>query len=227
MTGPLRLVVFDVDGTLVDSQADILAAMAHAFDRVGHQVPAREDVLRIVGLSLDIAVARLAPQLDPAGHARMVDGYKEAYVDLRAKAGAAQSSPLYPGAIEAIEALHSVPDILLGVATGKSRRGLDKLLEAHDLRRYFVTRQVSDHHPSKPHPSMLQAALSDTGVAPGDAVMVGDTSYDMEMAAAAGMAGVGVTWGYHPRHDLHRAARLIDDFSDLPASLDSLWETTR
>lgn len=225
MTRPLRLVVFDVDGTLVDSQADILAAMVHAFDRVGHPAPPPQDVLRIVGLSLDIAVARLAPQLDPAGHARMVDGYKEAYVELRAKAGAAQSSPLYPGAIEAIEALHAVPEILLGVATGKSRRGLDKLLEAHDLRRYFVTLQVSDHHPSKPHPSMLQAALAETGLAPGNAVMVGDTTYDMEMAAAAGMAGIGVTWGYHPRDELHPAARLIDDFSDLPACLDTLWET--
>ena len=221
---PLRLVIFDVDGTLVDSQADILAAMAHAFDRAGHPVPSRDTVLGIVGLSLDVAVARLAPALDPGRHTQMVTWYKDAYMELRAKTGAAQSSPLYPGALDAIEALHAIPDVLLGVATGKSRRGLDKLLDAHDLRRYFVTQQVSDHHPSKPHPSMLQAALSETGVAPDCAVMIGDTSFDMEMAHAAGITGIGVSWGYHPREDLHLAARVIDDFSQLPACLDLLWE---
>jgi phosphoglycolate phosphatase len=221
---PLRLVIFDVDGTLVDSQADILAAMAHAFDRADHPVPPRETVLGIVGLSLDVAVARLAPALDPGRHTQMVTWYKDAYMELRAKTGAAQSSPLYPGALDAIEALHAIPDVLLGVATGKSRRGLDKLLEAHDLRRYFVTQQVSDHHPSKPHPSMLQAALSETGVAPDCAVMIGDTSFDMEMAHAAGITGIGVSWGYHPPEDLHLAARVIDDFSQLPACLDLLWE---
>lgn len=221
---PLRLVIFDVDGTLVDSQADILAAMAHAFDRADHPVPPRETVLGIVGLSLDVAVARLAPTLDSVLHGRMVTWYKDAYMELRAKSGAAQSSPLYPGALDAIESLHAIPDVLLGVATGKSRRGLDKLLEAHDLRRYFVTQQVSDHHPSKPHPSMLQAALSETGVAPDCAVMVGDTSFDMEMAHAAGITGIGVSWGYHPREHLHNAARVIDDFSQLPACLELLWE---
>src|SRR6056297_3332136 len=222
---PLRLVIFDVDGTLVDSQADILAAMGHAFSLAGHPLPPRETVLSIVGLSLDVAVARLAPGIDGAAQARMVDGYKEAYIALRAQAGAAQSSPLYPGALAAIEALHAQPETLLGVATGKSRRGLDKLLEAHDLGRYFVTQQVSDHHPSKPHPAMLHAALSDTGVNAADAVMIGDTSFDMEMAHAAGMAEIGVSWGYHPREALHLAERIIDDFSDLPNCLTNLWET--
>lgn len=202
MSAPLRLIVFDVDGTLVDSQADILAAMAHAFERADHPLPARDTVLGIVGLSLDVAMTRLAPELDAARHGRMVDWYKEAYIALRAEAGAAQSSPLYPGALEAIEALHGVPEILLGVATGKSRRGLDKLLEAHDLRRYFVTQQVSDHHPSKPHPAMLQAALSETGVSVADAVMIGDTSFDMMMAGAAGVRALGVDWGYHPAEEL-------------------------
>jgi phosphoglycolate phosphatase len=182
-------------------------------------------VLGIVGLSLDVAIARLAPALEPAHHARMVNWYKDAYIDLRAKTGAAQSSPLYPGALEVIKTLHDVPEILLGIATGKSRRGLDKLLEAHDLGRYFVTQQVSDHHPSKPHPAMLHAALSETGVNAADAVMIGDTSFDMEMAHAAGMAGIGVSWGYHPRTALHLAAHITDDFTDLPNCLTNLWET--
>jgi phosphoglycolate phosphatase len=224
MTAPLRLVIFDVDGTLVDSQADILAAMDFAFDRVGHPVPKREAVLGIVGLSLDVAIGRLAPELGTAEHRRMVEWYKEAYVELRRVNGAAQSSPLYAGAREVLGQLHAIPEVLMGVATGKSRRGLDKLLDAHDLRQFFVTQQVSDHHPSKPHPSMILAGLSETGVAARDAVMIGDTSYDMQMARAAGVAAIGVTWGYHDISALSEAACTIDRFADLPMRLNELWE---
>lgn len=224
MTRDLRLVIFDVDGTLVDSQGDIVAAMDYAFEKADHPVPAREMVLSIVGLSLETAMPRLAPELTADIHSRMVDWYKEAYMELRAKVGAAQSSPLYPHARDVIEQLHAIPEVLLGVATGKSRRGLDKLLEAHDLHRYFVTQQVSDHHPSKPHPSMIHAALAETGVAPGQAVMIGDTSFDMEMAAAAGIVGIGVGWGYHPPSALEQATALVDDFLILPALLSQIWE---
>ena len=92
------------------------------------------------------------------------------------------------------------------------------------MHRFFVTQQVSDHHPSKPHPSMIHAALAETGVAPRRAVMIGDTSFDMEMAAAAGVAGIGVGWGYHPRSALAKATSLIDDFRALPGVLSQLWE---
>lgn len=225
MSAALRLIVFDVDGTLVDSQADIVASMTHAFDRAGARVPDRSTILSIVGLSLPQAMPRLAPDLPAATHTKMVDWYKEAYIDLRAKTGAAQSSPLYPHALDIIETLHAVPENLLGLATGKSRRGLDKLIEAHNLARYFVTTQVSDFHPSKPHPSMLHAALAETGTTPGNAVMIGDTSFDMDMAAAAGMPGIGVSWGYHPATALTAAKHIIDDFRDLPHTLADLWET--
>lgn len=225
MSERLRLIVFDVDGTLVDSQGDIVAAMGEAFARADHPAPAREEVLGIVGLSLDIAIPRLAPALSPDVHARMVGWYKDAYTGLRARAGAEQSSPLYPHVRATLGALHDVPENLLGVATGKSRRGLDKLLQAHGLGPLFVTQQVSDHHPSKPHPAMLRAALSETGVAPADAVMIGDTTFDMQMAQAAGVPFIGVGWGYHPREVLTGAAGLIDDMRELPAMLDRLWES--
>ncbi len=223
MTGPLRLIVFDVDGTLVDSQGDILAAMGHAFGRAGLGVPARDAVLGIIGLSLDVAMMRLAPQADTQIQARMVEWYKEAYMDLRARTGAAESSPLYPGARAMLEHLAARPDHLLGVATGKSRRGLDKLLEGHDLGHMFVTQQVADHHPSKPHPSMLIEALRETGIDARDAVMIGDTSFDMEMARGAGIRPIGVSWGYHPLSALSAAEQVIDSFAALPGALEGIW----
>ncbi len=222
----LRLALFDVDGTLVDSQADILGAMTLAFERAGVAPPSRTAVLGIVGLSLEVAIPRLAPDLTAEQHLEMVEGYKQAYVTLRAQAGARESSPLYPHVRDVLQELGAQDHTLLGVATGKSRRGLDVLLAGHGLDRSFVTQQVSDHHPSKPHPSMILAALSETGVEPQDAVMIGDTSFDMQMARAAGVQGIGVSWGYHPVQDLNDATHLIDDIRALPGLLEQIWGTS-
>jgi len=224
MDKPLRLVIFDVDGTLVDSQADILGAMRLAFEGEGMVPPSRLQTLGVVGLSLDVLMPQLAPEADAATHGRLVQGYKDAYMVLRADNTRGASSPFYKGAREMLEALHAQPEILLGVATGKSKRGLDKLIEAHGLEGMFVTQQVSDFHPSKPHPSMLHQALSDTGLEAADAVMIGDTSFDMEMAQAAGIAGIGVSWGYHKREQLTAARHFIDDFSALPPLLKTIWK---
>jgi len=225
MGADLRLVIFDVDGTLVDSQGDILGAMTRAFEGVALTVPSRKEILGIVGLSLDVAMERLVPDAPKTTRDDMVEGYKNAYIAMRAEVGAAQSSPLYPGALEVLAHLNAIPDVLLGIATGKSRRGLDKLLEAHDLGHLFVTQQVADHHPSKPHPSMVLQAMSDVGVASKDTVMVGDTSFDMQMAASAGVHGIGVSWGYHPMSALTDAAHILDDFAALPETLDNVWGT--
>lgn len=223
MTKPLRLVIFDVDGTLVDSQTDIIGAMTRAFEGQNFDVPTRDQVLGIVGLSLPVAMAKLAPDAPGAVQANLVEGYKSAYVEMRAKTGAAQSSPLYPGARDALEALHSVPELLMGVATGKSKRGLDKLIEAHALQKFFVTEQVADFHPSKPHPSMILQAMADAGVTPENTVMIGDTSFDMDMAQAAGVRGIGVSWGYHPVDALTGAQHILDDFSALSDALAMMW----
>ena len=222
MSAPLRLVLFDVDGTLVDSQGSIVHSMTASFQAAAVPVPEREAVLSIVGLSLPHAIARLAPDQPASTQSDLVEGYKQAYHAHRLEGGVA-SSPLYPGARAAIEALHAVPEILLGVATGKSQRGLDALIEAHALEKYFVTRQVADHHPSKPHPSMVQTALAETGVEAANAVMIGDTSYDMDMAAAAGIAGIGVSWGYHDDSALTSATCVIETFDQLPGALAKIW----
>lgn len=222
----LRLVVFDVDGTLVDSQGDILVAMTAAFAAVGLPVPERAKALSIVGLSLDRAIQTLTPDLTDKQHSAMVQAYRDAYVDLRAQNGAAQSSPLYPGARDVLDSLRQQPEVLLGVATGKSKRGLDKLIEGHDLQGYFITQQVADFHPSKPHPSMLIQAMADAGVTAEQTVMIGDTSFDMDMAAAAGVHGIGVSWGYHPTAQLQQAGQIIDSFAELPDALNSIWRAT-
>ena len=217
----LKLVIFDVDGTLVDSQADIVRAMDAAFSTLGRATPTRADILSIVGLSLDEAMARLAPDLASEKRAVLVQAYKDAYASHRDTMG--HSSPLYPGVQAVLEKLGARDEVLLGIATGKSRRGLSALLQAHGLERVFVTEQVSDFHPSKPHPAMLEAALAEAGVAAQDAVMVGDTSYDMDMAKAAGIFGIGVSWGYHPRAALTSAGVVLDDMAELPALLCARW----
>lgn len=225
----LRLVVFDMDGTLIDSQHLIVDAMHGAFARGGQPLPSREDILSIVGLSLEEAVVALAPHL-PRAEARILAGhYRDGFVAQRAAGSAAGEAPLYPGARAALERLSAEADLLLGVATGKARRGLDHSFEIHDIGGYFTTLQTADHHPSKPHPSMLQATLAETGVRAGRAVMVGDTEFDVAMGRAAGFATVGVAWGYHPRDRLEAAGAdiVIEDFSALDAALARLFARAR
>lgn len=220
----LRLVVFDVDGTLIDSQDFILMAMARAFSLAGFPAPNKADVLAIVGLSLDKAVAVLVPELDAAENQRAVALYRQAFIDLRAELGGEAKAPLYPGARAALDRLHKIDNMLLGVATGKARRGLDHAYESHGIGHFFVTSQTADFHPSKPHPAMLQQAMRDTGVNAAQAVMVGDTEYDMEMGRAAGFATIGVSWGYHPRSRLGAADVIINDFAELDAALQNIWK---
>lgn len=221
----LKLVIFDVDGTLVDSQGDILAAMTRAFDSQDLPHPAREEVLGIVGLSLPVAMERLAPQLGVVRRTHLVEAYKRSYAAI-VKEGGAMASPLYPGIPELLDRLGAIDNVLLGVATGKSRKGLTALLNAHGLTGRFVTTQVADDHPSKPHPAMLYAALDDVGVDALQAVMIGDTSYDMDMADAAGIPGIGVTWGYHPATALINAARVVSDTAGLQAAIFDILEVS-
>jgi len=217
----LRLVIFDVDGTLVDSQAEIMAAMSLAFASETITMPDRKDVLSIVGLSLAEAFATLCPQTDHSQRARLVEAYKNAFVSLRTDNK--EMGPLFPGAMAAIEELRAQENTLLAVATGKSRRGLDKVLERHGLTGVFHSEQVADHHPSKPNPSMILTALNETGVAPSRAVMLGDTTYDMDMARAAGIKTIGVTWGYHAADTL-KPDVMIDTFAALSGAVDALIE---
>lgn len=218
--GP-RLAVFDCDGTLVDSQHVIIACMHAAFASERLTAPDGEAVRRLVGLPLTDIVARLARVdgvADPARLARIVETYRESFSTLRQRAD--HHEPLYPGCLAALAAIEA-QGWLLGIATGKTRRGLDAVLERHGLAGRFVTLQTGDLGPGKPHPAMLVRALSETGVELRNAVMIGDTTYDMEMAVSAGVAGIAVAWGYHPTPELVAAGAtaLVEHFDDLPGLL--------
>ncbi|WP_022682859.1 HAD-IA family hydrolase [Sphingobium bisphenolivorans] len=194
-----RLAVFDCDGTLVDSQHSICTAMTHAFEGEKLVAPDRVSILSVVGLSLPLAIARLLPDAEADFHLHLSESYKLAFQQLRREN--AVSEPLYPGIAELIRDLDA-GGWLLGVATGKSDRGLDLCLRHHGVHAHFVTLQTADRHPSKPHPSMLLTAIAEAGAAPETTVMIGDTSFDIHMAAAAHVRALGVGWGYHPPADL-------------------------
>lgn len=221
---PLRLVVFDCDGTLVDSQHMIVEAMGLAFD--AHAIPRlpRGKVLSIVGLSLPIAVQRLLPEASASKVNAVSNAYKEAFGVLRRDPG--QAEPLYPGTAETIRSLAARQDVLLGIATGKSRRGVDHLLERFELTDLFVTIQTADDNPSKPHPEMLRRAMGEAGADSVSTVMVGDTTFDMEMARAASAGAVGVSWGYHAVPELVScgAHAIVHGYEALPPALDALFE---
>ena len=197
-----RLVVFDCDGTLVDGQAAICQTMEAAFASTGLVAPERKMVRRMVGLSLPYALRELAPDASDEQRHAVVEAYKTGFRYLRLSG--ALREPLYDGIAGLIDEL-SGEGWQLAVATGKSDRGLHACLDTHGIRHRFVSLQTADRHPSKPHPAMLEAALFEAAVQPGDAVMIGDTSFDMEMAVAAGVRAIGVAWGYHEAHELREA----------------------
>ena len=213
-----KLAIFDCDGTLVDSQANICLAMEHAFDQAGMNPPSRHATRRIVGLSLVEAMRVLLPDAGAEVHTEMAERYKASYLVLRNNG--LEHEPLYDG----IAALLSVMDDsgwLLGVATGKSDRGLERCLDHHGIRGLFVTLQTADRHPSKPHPSMVYQALADAGAEANNAVVIGDTVFDIHMGKAAGTRTIGVNWGYHPVDELRGAGAdaIAESMEELEALL--------
>jgi phosphoglycolate phosphatase len=194
-----KLAVFDCDGTLVDGQADVCWAMERAFTRARLAAPDPVLVRRMVGLSLPVAVRELAPDIAEDKAREVTDFYKASFRARREEG--LLDEPLYDGIGELLARLHR-DGWSLAVATGKSDRGLAACLAVHGIADLFVSLQTADRHPSKPHPAMLEAALFEAGAQPGEAVMIGDTSFDMQMAAAARVPAIGVAWGYHSPSEL-------------------------
>ncbi|MCK2054336.1 HAD-IA family hydrolase [Methylobacterium sp. 37f] len=211
----MKLIVFDVDGTLVDSQHLIVAAQGMAFAEHGLTAPSRTESLSVVGLSLPQAFRRLVGEDGPIEG--LSESYKRAFNILRLDPN--YEEPLFPGIGDLLTRLHARDDVQLGIATGKARRGVDRLIDTHGWKGWFATTQSADDAPSKPDPAMLLQAMTDTGSEPGATVMIGDTTYDMAMAVSAGVAAVGVGWGYHPVGALFGAGAsiVVDTADDLGA----------
>jgi phosphoglycolate phosphatase len=211
----MKLVIFDCDGTLVDSQHIIVAAMDLAFAQNGLTPLPRLQTLSIVGLSLPLAIEQLLPGEDRKLVLSVNEAFKGAFHTLRHNPEHVE--PPYPGCMDCLQALSQRDDIVLGLATGKSRRGVDALFERLNLSPHFITIQTADGHPSKPHPSMIRTAMAEAGVRAADTVMIGDTTYDIEMAANADVAGIGVAWGYHEVAALKEAGAhaIVDGYAEL------------
>lgn len=189
------MVIFDCDGTLVDSQYHIAHVVEETFRKAGFEVPTRMDIRKIIGLSLPEAMAMLRPDVTGQDRNRLVTLYKELFRAYR-KSESFEPEPLFPGIQSLLEKLDEV-GVLMGVATGKSMAGLKNILREHDLTKHFISLQTADYHPSKPHPSMIHECLRDSGSDEQQTIMVGDTSFDMAMAKNAGVFALGVDWGYH------------------------------
>ncbi|WP_373487214.1 HAD-IA family hydrolase [Blastomonas sp.] len=213
----VRLAIFDCDGTLVDSQANICRAMDQAFAAEALPPPDHHIVRRVVGLSLVEAMRMMLPNGGADLHLALAEHYKNAFHDLRGR-GALQHEPLYDGLPKLLDRLDHA-GWLLAVATGKSDRGLDLCLTHHGIKDRFVSLQTADRHPSKPHPSMIHQALADAGASARYAVMIGDTSFDITMGIAASVRPIGVDWGYHDAAELQAAGA-----ANIAYSMDELFD---
>jgi phosphoglycolate phosphatase len=223
MAKSLKLVIFDCDGTLVDSQHMILRAMREAYAAHRLPVPDRETLLSGIGLSLPQLFAKLGQGIADFPVASMCDAYRASFQTMRA-AQMDHLEPLYPGAATTVAALSQRENVLLGIATGKSQRGVRGVLTRYGLIDHFITIKTADDAPSKPDPGMVLSAMHEAGVTPRDTVVVGDTVFDIMMARAAGASAIGVAWGYHSRDSLRETgATVIDDFAHLEPALDKLW----
>lgn len=211
-----RLAVFDLDGTLIDSRASIDMAVRDAWTTLKLDPPSYDQTRHIVGLSLIDAVQVLAPDLHPARYPELSEAYKNAFLKNRE---AGHEEFLYDGALETLRTLKN-EGWLLGIATGKARRGIRHFFERHGAGEFFDTSFCADDGPGKPDPHMLRLNMQALGIDPGQTIMIGDTTHDMKMARAAECYALGVTWGFHTAEEIEADAHaLVRDFSGLNAHL--------
>lgn len=211
-----ELLVFDWDGTLMDSIARIVASVRGAFADMAFSQPSREHARDVIGLGLEPAMMRLCPDATPNELAHLMERYRHHYLIANQT-----PTPMFEGAIEVVRGLHA-QGYLLGVATGKSRRGLDRAFELSGLGDCFHATRCGDEAFSKPHPEMLEGLMDELGVLPDRTLMIGDTEYDLEMARNAGTRSLGVSYGVHHRDRLELLQPLgcLDRIDQLPAWLD-------
>lgn len=214
-----RLAIFDCDGTLVDGQANVCIAMEEAFAAAGRPAPPRAQIRRAVGLSLPQAMALLLPGSEAAEHDALAEHYRQAF--RRQREAGLVYEPLFDGIDALLRHLHAA-GWTLAIATGKSDRGLAHCLAEQNIAALFTSLQTADRHPSKPHPAMIEQVLLETGHGHAETVMIGDTSFDMAMAQNAGVAALGVGWGYHDAEELFAsgARGVAETVADLRSMLE-------
>jgi len=210
MSTAIKLIVFDWDGTLMDSEAQIVSCIHAAAADLDLAPMSDATVSNIIGLGLREAIDTLVPGRDASFHQAFVEAYRTHWFQ-------SESSQLFEGVRPMLEAVRQ-QNFLLGVATGKARRGLDRVLTDTGLGGYFHATRCADEAPSKPHPQMLLDLMTELEVLPEETIMVGDTEYDMEMATNAGVAKVAVRSGVHSAERLKQHAPLVclENISEIP-----------
>ena len=218
MSDSLKLAIWDVDGTLVDSRQSIHEIMVEAFRLSALTPPDYEDTRKIVGLSLHHACGQLAPEANADEVEKLVQDYRDSWVRARARPDFTQ--PLYDGALETLEMLRE-EGWLIAMATGKTHKGIASLFEAHDIKHFFDTIWCADDGPGKPHPHMVEQAMGALGCAPHESLMIGDAIHDISMGRAAGVYTHGVSWGFGAAHELEEvgAHEIHHEFETLRKSL--------
>ncbi|WIX34480.1 HAD-IA family hydrolase [Salinicola sp. JS01] len=207
-----RLVIFDWDGTLMDSAARIVACMEAAADELGWVAPTPAAIRDIIGLGLPEAMEALYPGIGELERDTLQAAFSRQF-----RLADQVPSPFFPGVREGMAQLRQTPGCRLAVATGKSRRGLDRVFAHHGCGEWFAASRTADQTRSKPHPQMLEELLAMCQLPAEAAVMVGDTEYDLEMARALGMDRVAVSYGVHARERLlaSEPVHVVDDFAGL------------
>ena len=219
----LKLAIWDMDGTIVDSREVIQTAMVRSFESLDLPPPPYEETRKTIGLGLAEACQILAPSVSGAKLDALVEAYRLSFVQLRAEGDGFE--PLYDGATETLKRL-AEEGWLLGIATGKARRGIDAFFEQHGLRELFDTTWCADDGPGKPHPFMCEQAMASVGAEPDQTLIIGDAIHDIRMGLNARIHTIGVSWGFGEAHELESvgAHEIHHDFTTLNAGLDQFAE---
>ncbi len=218
----MPLIIFDMDGTLIDSVALIVETVTDAFSSINEPPPTETAIRAISGITAHEAMRILAPEVPDARVEQILDSYRTQY---RQRAGL-EREPLFKGALVALDRLQQRKDTILAVATGKGYKGAVTLLERHSLLDRFHSIQTPDHNRGKPDPQMIETAMQKAGATQAETVMIGDTTHDMRMAKAAGVKALGVAWGYHEVTELNAAGAdmVIENFDQLDTAIDELLQ---
>lgn len=216
-----KLVIFDLDGTLIDTVAIFVGTITSVLEVMGQPVPDEKIIRSISGLGVQVGIRRIAPGLNEGQIDELIELYRKEFL---ARASQSMQEQLFFGAMEALNRLHGRGDIVMAVATGKSGSGTDRVLKSHDILKLFTSVHTPDSNRSKPDPDMVHSAMSIADCTRQNTIMIGDTTHDMEMAVNAGTHALGVSWGYHEPDELKAAGAhlIINEMDQLVGAIDTL-----